>query len=300
MTRAFLNLLLSVGALWVAVPASAAFEALGHGTQGAAVGDAYVVQAMDAGALWYNPAGLAQVERRQVLVDYARLFPGLDAGPDINAWTVSCALGLAGGRLGLGAAGMGADYYRENAAVLGYGRAWGSRLSLGVGVRVLRWSADGYRDAASGLADPDRAGTGLGADVGVRCVLLRWRQNAVSVGFSGQNLNEPDVSEGGGTGIPRRLVLGLGYEEPLYSGEADIEVVNGVNRVRVGGEYRVGGRCDLRLRAGASGTTGEGSAGELDGGLGLTLRGVSLNWAYHFASEIAAGATQRLSLGYQF
>jgi len=287
----------SAGAL---TPAGAAFEALGQASRASAMGDAYVVQASDASALWYNVAGLASGEKRQVLVDYARLYPGLDVGPDINSWTVDYAQGLVGGGLGLGVAGLGADFYSENAAMLGYGRAVGKRLRVGLGLRLLRWSADGYRDAGTGLQDQDRSGTGLGLDVGLRYSLMHWQEGLFTFGFSGRNLNEPDVSESGGTGIPRQLVLGLGYENRIYAMEADLEFVDGDRRVRLGGEYKFGGRYDLRLRAGASGIAGDGAAGEVDGGLGLRFGKVVLNYAYHYSSEIAAGGNQRFSLGFQF
>lgn len=264
------------------------------------MGHAFVVQADGASALWYNTAGLANNQGRQVLIDYARLFPGLDVGPDVNTWAVGYVQGLAGGRLGLGVAGTGADFYRENGAVLGYGRGWGKRLSLGLGLRLLRWSADGYRDPLSGAADPDRTGTGLGVDLGLRYALLHWGERTFTCGFSGQNLNQPEIAESGGAGIPRRLVLGLGYEDRLYAAEVDLEAVDGDRRVRVGGEYRFGGHYDLRLRLGASGMAGDRAAGELDGGLGLSAGKLMFNWAYHYASEITASGTQRFSLGYQF
>lgn len=300
-TRAIIAILL--GLLFsasVPAPASAAFETLGQGTRASAMGHAYAVQADDASALWYNTAGLANSQRRQVLIDYARLFPGLDVGPDINAWAVNYVQGLAGGHLGLGVAGTGAGFYRENGAVLGYGRGWGKRLSLGLGLRLLRWSAEGYRDPVNNVADPDRAGTGLGVDLGLRYALLHWGERTFTCGFSGQNLNQPEIAESGGAGVPRRLVLGLGYEDRLYVAEVDLELVDGDSRVRVGGEYRFGGRSGLRLRAGASGIAGDSAAGELDGGLGLSMGKLTFNWAYHYASEITVSGTQRFSLGYQF
>lgn len=264
------------------------------------MGDAFVVQANDASALWYNPAGLANTQGRQALVDYARLFPDLDIGPDISTWAVNYAQGLAGGHLGLGVAGLGAGFYTENGAMLGYGRAVGKRLSLGFGLRLLRWSADGYRDPATGLRDGDHSGTGVGVDAGGRCKLLHWQQGVFTFGFSGQNLNQPEVSEGGGTGIPRRLVLGLGYEDQHYGAEIDLEFVGGDRRVRAGGEYKLGGRHDLRLRAGASGMAGDNAAGELGTGLGFRLGRIVLNYGYHYSAEITTSGHQRLSLGYQF
>lgn len=288
---------LSIG---LSAPTEAAFETLGRAGRASAMGDAFVVHASDPSALWYNTAGLALVGNRQILVDYARLFPELDAGPNINLWTVSYAQQLAGGWLGAGFAGLGADFYTENGFALGYSRSSGDRLSLGLGLRFLRWSADGYQAPDGGPSDPDRSGNGLGVDVGARVVLLKRQDSTVVLGFSGRDLNEPDVSEGGGTGIPRRLVIGLGYEDPLYLLEADLELLDGDRRVRVGGEYKLGGNYDLRLRAGASGIAGEGTAGEVDGGFGLKFGKAVINYAYRYTAQIDAGGNQWLSLGYSF
>ena len=194
----------------------------------------------------------------------------------------------------------GADFYTENGFALGYSRSSGDRLSLGLGLRFLRWSADGYQAPDGGPSDPDRSGNGLGVDVGARMVLLKRQDGTLVLGFSGRDLNEPDVSEGGGTGIPRRLVIGLGYEDSLYALEANLEFLDGDRRVRMGGEYKLGGTYDLRLRAGASGIAGEGMAGEVDGGFGLKFGKAVINYAYRYTAQIDAGGNQWLSLGYSF
>lgn len=292
-----ISLTIGVGSL---APAQAAFEVLGQGARSSATSHAIVVHASEASALWYNPAGLARGARPQVAVDYARLYPGLDVGPDIGQWGIGYVRPLGGGSVGVGVAGLGADFYTESGAVVGYGRAVGTRLHLGLGVRLLRWSADGAVDPETGVTDADRSGSGLGVDVGLRCDLFRWQEGQVALGLSGSNLNEPDVSEGGGPGIPRRIVVGLGYEDAIYAAEIDLELIDGDRRVRMGGEYKLGDRWDMRLRAGASGIAGQGAAGALDAGLGLCLAGVQFDYAYHYASEIASGGHQRISLGYRF
>lgn len=273
-------------------PSWGAFETLGQSSRASAMSDAFIVQGEGADVLWYNPAGLAGEGQRQVVVDYARLYPGLDVGPDINSWSLSYVQELAGGRLGVGIAGLGAGFYTENALGIGYGRSMGIKLDVGLGVRMLRWAADGYRDPETGVQDEDGSGSKPGFDLGLRYDLLAIEEGMLVLGISGLHLNEPDT--------PRRLLLGVGYDQPLYLAEVDLELVDGDRRVRVGGEYKLGGRYDLRLRAGASGIAGDGAAGEVDGGVGFMMGSLMFNYAYHYSSEISAGANQRLSLGYQF
>ena len=85
----------------------------------------------------------------------------------------------------------------------------------------------------------------------------------------------------------------------MYALEADLEFVDGDSRLRVGAEYKIGGHYDLHLRAGGSGMASDGAAGEVDGGVGLRFGKIVLNYAQHYASEITAGGSQRLSLVYQ-
>ncbi len=291
-----LSLTLGIGA----VPVQGAFETLGHASRASAMGHAVTVHGDDASALWYNTAGLARIERSQISVEYARLFPDLDAGPGIGNWSANYARKLAGGRVGLGVAGLGAGFYTETGLLLGFGRTIGKNLNLGVGLRFMRWSADGYSDPQTLISDADRSGSGLGLDVGARMEAFTLNDGQVSVAFSGQSLNEPNVSESrGGSGIPRRITLGLGYADAMYALEADLEFIDGGSRLRVGAEYKLGGRYDLRLRAGGSGMASDGAAGEVDGGLGLRFGKIVLNYAHHYASEITAGGSQRLSLVYQ-
>ena len=273
-------------------PSWGAFETLGQSSRASAMSDAVIAQGEGADVLWYNPAGLAGEGTRQVVVDYARLYPGLDVGPDINSWSLSYVQGLAGGDLGVGIAGLGAGFYTENALGIGYGRSMGEKLDVGLGVRMLRWAADGYRDPETGVQDEDGSGLKPGFDLGLRYDLLTIEEGMLVLGISGLHLNEPDT--------PCRLLLGVGYDHPLYLAEVDLELVDGDRRVRVGGEYKLGGHYDLRLRAGASGIAGDGAAGEVDGGIGFLMGSLMFNYSYHYSSEISTGANQRLSLGYQF
>ena len=192
-------------------------------------------------------------------------------------------------------AGLGADIYSENGLIIGYGRGVLAGGHAGLGVRVLRWSADGYQ------GDADRSGTGIAIDLGFRYDVWRLPEGTLSLAAAVLGVNEPDVSErGGGTGIPRQVLLGFGYEDAHYAVEADWETVDGDARLRVGGEYKVGGRYDMRLRLGASGMNKDEHSGQVDGGIGLRMGSVVIDYAYHDSSQINGLGTQRLSLGYRF
>ena len=96
------------------------------------------------------------------------------------------------------------------------------------------------------------------------------------------------------------MLLGLGFEDAHYAVEADWEIVDGDSRLRVGGEYKIGGRHDMRLRLGASGMNKDEHSGQIDGGIGLRMGSVVIDYAYHDSSQISGLGTQRLSLGFRF
>ena len=57
---------------------------------------------------------------------------------------------------------------------------------------------------------------------------------------------------------------------------------------------------DLRLRLGASGLNKGEHSGQVDGGIGLRMGSVVIDYAYHDSSQISGLGTQRLSLGFRF
>lgn len=289
----------AVVALCAGAPAWGAFETLGQTSRAGAMGGAVVAAAEGVPALWYNPAGLAG-PGSQVMLDYAQLYAGLDAGPDVQEWTAGYVHPLAGGRLGIGLAGLAGGFYSETGAALGYGRQVGTRLRAGVDLRLLRWSADGYRDPGTGLADADWSGSGLALGGGLGWSVGYLGEGRFGLGVSARNLNEPDVSHGGGTGLPRHLTAGVSYDAPALGLELDVERVDGRNRVRAGGEYRVRAPVDLRLRGGMTGTAGEGVGGDVTGGVGLRLGRLQVDYAYSYSPQIATEGQQRLSLQYSF
>src|SRR5207247_245462 len=66
--------------LAAAPAARAAFEAAPSGARPAALGNAYTARAEGGDAVFFNPAGLANVERPEASLQYGRLDTGLDDG----------------------------------------------------------------------------------------------------------------------------------------------------------------------------------------------------------------------------
>lgn len=147
----------------------AQFLEIGVSPRADAIGGAFAAIADDASAIYYNPAGLVQLEGRQIMVSL------IDYPADISYSFVGVALPLGlGGVLGVGYYGLDAGemsvstpYYpygvdgwtfgaKDYAVSLSYGRFLTDRFSIGVTVKVI-----------DEVYEEERA-TGWAADVGTQ------------------------------------------------------------------------------------------------------------------------------------
>lgn len=211
------------------VPAFAAFEEVGAGARAPGMGNAFTAIADDAYAIFYNPAGLASLERPQLGVGYSRLFWGLSDQSDLGLSHALYAQPLGGRRGTLGASWQRFalnDIYAEQTYHLSYGRRvlekrGLGKLSAGVSAKYLHRSfvqpSEAFnavdRLTSTGQSDPLLTGaTGKGVldfDLG----LLHRFGRRTSLGLAIKHLNQPNVAFGSDPDkLPMSLHLGLGYK----------------------------------------------------------------------------------------
>ncbi len=83
-TRIIIALALITGLLVPATEVCADFEDIGVGARPIAMGNAFVGLADDANSIYYNPAGLGLLTRKELTGTYGRLFMGLTDGSSIS------------------------------------------------------------------------------------------------------------------------------------------------------------------------------------------------------------------------
>lgn len=239
MRRLFVAFLLA-GAL--AGPASAAFEETGAGARAPGLGDAFGALADDAYALHYNPAGLAQLDRKQFSAAYSRLYMGLSDGSDIGSSQFVYAHPLSRGKksrtlaFGLDRLSL-AGAYTEQALTAAYGfkpieRESGSQLMVGLAAKYLTRSFTAGAEAGNacdGLncgqgVDPVLSGakskSTIDADLGFLYRFpLRWQ-----VGLAVQHLTAPNVAFSGSDKLERGINLGLAYKSLWLSLVGEVRV----------------------------------------------------------------------------
>lgn len=269
-----------------ATAAGAWFDTLEVGGRAAGLGDAFVSVADDASAITWNPAGLVQLQRHEVLLSTDRT-NGLEG---LATDFVALAVHLRGTSLAAGWRHQGLDdAVREDYVVFGGARtlvrrSLGAFIAAGGGLEIARIGLEtsglgpvaGLQDAATGVA-------------GTLGLLLQPIPN-VTAGVVLRHLGQPtfDLVQGGAqTRLDSEVEWGLSlrWREDGRVHVSHLRTASGYSLVRAGAELRIAGT--LWLRAGAS-------RDGVSGGLGLGIRSWELDWAYR--AHQALGATTRIGL----
>jgi len=230
--------------LLFAVPACAAFEDLGAGARAPGMGNAFTAVADDVYAIYYNPAGLAVLDRPELAASYTQNLAGLSDGSGLNTSFLGYANPLSRGNGTLGAAmqsfNIDGGYYSERAFYLSYGRAAPESLGLGglywgLSLKNLRRSFGNLPEAANaysgltatGVADPVLSGksavSAFDADLGL---LYRINRN-YSAGLELMHLLSPNMafSSADTDRLPLHAKLGFSYNSMLSDIVAQYETL---------------------------------------------------------------------------
>lgn len=287
-------LALASQASWAAETAS--FLNIGVGARGLGMGGAYTALADDANALYWNPAGLSKLEKREFTASHAELFEStrLDflayAHPTSQGTFAAGLTYLSQGKIaGRDNAGRPtAGYDASDAAVTG---AYARKLELadlGVSIKYVR-SHIGSVEAQS-----------VAVDAGVRRAL-----GQLVLGAALRNMGPGLKYENERNDLPLRLAIGAAYK--FTGGHAvATEAVNGPRGAGTdasfGGEFQALKNVFLRggytTQTAVTGGTGFDAARGMTFGLGVRNEKWSMDYAILPTGEL--GRSHRFSLGARF
>jgi len=280
----FLLPVLASSFISIAAPLYASFEELPTGARAAGLGNAFTAIADDVYSTYYNPAGLAQLQRSEFAAVYAKLYAGLSDGSNIARSYVAYGhptekRGTFGfSYLSLSLAGL----YSESAFGLHYATAVKEKWNLGGSVKFLRKSfgSDTYTENAVndsgstlGGADPlfaanGNSKTGASFDVGAQYRLSK----IYGLGFAILNANAPNMALSSGDTDKVSAVYKAGLARRTKTSSVSAEV-----------SMRTFTQNEIRFNMGAERWLGAGFG--VRGGLGfgqreyqLTSLGFSYRW----------------------
>src|SRR3989338_441022 len=216
-------------ALMSAGAANAAFEDLGGGARAPGMGNAFTSLADDAYAVYYNPSGLAQLERPQFSAAYSKLYAGLSDGSDLGLSQFVYAHPLKGGKRGTLGVSLQrfalSDLYSEQTFALSYGRSvWmrdsGAKLLAGRNAKYLSHSFSRLPEADNACnlqncnrgADPVLSGSNSKSAMDADIAFLYRFTRRFQLGLAIRHAMRPDVGFSGPDKLPMNLRSGLAYK----------------------------------------------------------------------------------------
>jgi hypothetical protein len=275
------------------------FLRLGVGARPSAMGEVFAGVAGDVNAVYWNPAGLAGIKRRELSLTHALWLDGITysnivCGQPVHGGTVGAAFNVLNSGSIQKADNTGlrlADSYNmaEVMGILSYARGLGN-MALGVNLKFI--SSRIEEETAHAYA----------ADAGVLYSGFRPWGMKLSVGFAVQNLGTkaryvseayplPAIVRAGGA---LEAGKGLLVVSDLNYAEKDI-------RIHAGAEYtRAFGAFVAAARAGYKNDTVKelGVLSGLTAGAGLKWNEFQLDYAWNSFTDL--GITHRISLGVKF
>lgn len=274
--------------VWADSNHAGAFLRMGAGARAAGMGGAFTGVADDATAGYWNPAGLTQVERIEVVGMYTS---GLTADMTSNYLAYAQAfkfgsVGISWINSGMGDVQLadsegnqtGEDDYSSNAFLFSYGKGF-NKFNFGMNVKVLMHD----------VPDADSE-SGFGVDFG----LMYQPSDFIHLGVMAQDL----ASKLGEDTVPANFRLGVGVHPANgLTVAADIEKTHDDDgaTVHFGAEYKLVpmDNSELAARAGMDGNA-------FAAGLGFAFSIVQFDYAYVAEDEDGLEDNHKFSLGVKF
>jgi len=313
--RAVVSLVVALTVLGVTGNSWAGFIDTGQGARPVAMGRAFTAVSDDIHAVFYNPAGMAQLKGLAATTMYARLYPGL-SDVDLNYGLLAAAVPLSFlGKIGVGVTNLSLDMYKENMLYISYGRSLPFNLSVGGSFKMLRWSATGDTDPITGVRDHDYAYNGFSIDAGLMyqapmSLLGRFlKTGRIQLGMMLKDINQPSIAENGSDSgkLPLGLALGAAYLSENLILAGDFSKVDEFSKLHVGAEYVLqryafgAWRTAFTVRGGGIRVMNGPEGGEVDFGFGVLVRALQLDYAYVYPTALKnVDGSHKISLMFSF
>lgn len=222
----------------------AAFEDLGIGARATGMSNAFTAVADDAYAIYYNPAGLANLQSPEFASTYGKLLIGLDDKSNLGNSFVVYSHPLIkryknGQTYQLGTISIAwqelrlDSLYRENVFYLSYARMIRERVRAGINIKRLRcgFGSNDYTENAidqegnaRGTKDPvfngGSSSSAFAVDLGFQYALKH--NERIVLGLSLLNINQPNIALRGTDKVPFTKKFGILYRHDIANFSMDL------------------------------------------------------------------------------
>jgi hypothetical protein len=265
------------------------FDTAGKSARPMGMGEVFLASSGDASSYWYNPAGLAKFEQKQIGLSYG--IP-MAAVSDLNISQINFVtpMGKRSG-LGVGISYGGISEAHDMVISGGYAVALTEKFTVGGNAKIMRWSVKGQPDVYNGKSDDDISKTSFSLDLSATYALGElFGLGTFSTGVYVKDAIMPNISESGDDGgkLPVEPGIGLMMQKGSLLVEGDVATANGNTLFRLGAESGLPG-SNLKLRAGAiygSDFKDDVEKTDINLGLGYMFGTIVFNYAYNIPIEL--------------
>lgn len=282
------------------------FENLGVHSRVIALGGAFTGVGDASYTVFYNPAGLINLNSLEISSTYNQLFTGLDE--DLYYLTFSSTVPLWKlGKFGAGLTHLKAGAWQENTLIMSYAKDIGN-FGIGGSFKLLRWSA------LPAPGENSQNYLGFTFDAGIFYSIENVLGNGIiRFGAAAQDITQPSIAINGSDDakLPMKLAVGGSYYSPTYK---YLIAVDGVKEednylLKFGAEFLAaetkfaGIQTGFVVRGGYNSIINNSpfQQSSLSGGFGLFINKLRIDYAYmNNMQVIGIGGSHKFSLSYQF
>lgn len=284
------------------------FDDLGNSARVVSMGGANIAVGEAAYSIFYNPAGIHNINNFSISTTYSNLYPGIE-DDNINYLSLSAVVPWELiGKFGLGGTFLNSELWKENMFLFSYAREIFGNIAFGGSLKLLQWSAD----AAPG--ESALSYFGFTIDAGAHYTFSDILQNSdLRVGVAVQNITQPSIASNGSDDAKLPISLGLGFafvsHEYNYIVALDLVSFDNSTKIKTGAEFLglkqdvLGLSTAFLIRVGYDGIIGSDiySQRGINGGFGLNINDLRIDYAYVFPLVMQnTGGSHKISLNYNF
>ncbi|MBI2070714.1 MAG: PorV/PorQ family protein [Elusimicrobia bacterium] len=290
---AFAGMTMGIAAsLWAETQSGLSFLKIGVGARPIGLGGAYTAMAHDATALYWNPAGLSSLSKKEISAMHSEWLLGsnfdfLGIGYPSKIGTLGFGVSMLSQPQQEGRDAQGrktSDFSaRDSAFSLALGRRLSLETRLGLGLKLIQSRIGAYQ------------GQGFALDLGA---MRHLQATPLSFGLAVQNLGPGIKFIEERTKLPLTLSSGLGYHafgSFVLAADIKYRVYDKKTIWAMGTEYGLGGSFALRAGYSLTEIGGRNSLSGLGAGFGLKIAQYRLDYSMTPFGEL--GDTHRVSLG---